>query len=140
LKYRNFGRVSMNDVKGAVERYGLSFGLRFIATPRTDAGRYIDDHCGMEPDPNGDWVRVEVAAALETELYAASGTSAIHAEFGQAVERWAKERKDLLERIERLESDVDRWRSQVVGPPDLRGHAITYSPALYLDEPTENQS
>lgn len=110
-------------------------------TPRTDAARYSSDRDGyMEPDPGGDFVPVEVAAALETELYAAAGTSAIYAEFGQAVARWAKERKDLLERIDRLESDVDRWRSQVVGPPDLRGHAITYSPVLFWDESTENQS
>jgi hypothetical protein len=109
-------------------------------TPRTDAARYINDYGYMEPSPDGDFVPVEVAAALETELYAANGTSAIHAEFGKAVERWAKERKLLLERIEDLKTDVDRWRSQVVGPPDLRGHAITYSPALFADEPTENQS
>jgi len=109
-------------------------------TPRTDAARYTDDHSGMELDPNGRWVRVEVAAALETELYAANGTSAIHKEFGQAVERWAKERKYLLERIEDLKANVDRWRDQVVGPPDLRGHAVTYAPVLFYTEPTENQS
>jgi hypothetical protein len=110
-------------------------------TPRTDAARYSSDRDGyMEPDANGDFVPVELAAALETELYAANGTSAIHKEFGEAVDRWAKERKYLLERIEDLKADVDRWRDQVVGPHDLRGHAVTYAPVLFYTEPTENQS
>jgi hypothetical protein len=84
----------------------------------------------MEPDPNGDWVRVEVAAALETELYAANGTSAIHAEFGQAVARWNEEREYLLGRIKKMAEQIHDLKSELYGAVDPRKVSITYTPSV----------
>jgi hypothetical protein len=84
----------------------------------------------MTPDPDGGFVPVEVAAALETELYAANGTSAIHAEFGQAVERWREEREYLLGRIKKMAEEIHQLKSELYGAVDPRKVSITYTPSV----------